>query len=241
MLGARRQDVWLLEEDPELGAEVPTDESAAATQQVLAPLRVVEPGSWEADEEYSGQTECFGLLVLEGFLLRHISCLEQSSAELLGPGDVIRPWDHDGDYPLESITTSFVVLERARIAVLGARFLESASQWPTIMGILIQRIGRRSRWLAVRTTISQLERATVRVLYLLWHLAERWGRVTAEGIVVPIELTHKQIAELIGARRPSVTNALGELQKDALVARRAAGGWVLRHDIADQLDALLAR
>ena len=31
--------------------------------------------------------------------------------------------------------------------------------------------------------------AVLVLLFLFWHLADRWGRVTKEGIVIPLKLT----------------------------------------------------
>ena len=42
-------------------------------------------------------------------------------------------------------------------------------------------------------------------------LADRWGRVTPDGIVVDLALTHELIGHLVGGRRPTVTLALAEL------------------------------
>jgi hypothetical protein len=49
-------------------------------------------------------------------------------------------------------------------------------------------------------------------------------------VVVPIELTHTALGHLIGARRSTVTLALGELSRLGAVVRRDDGAWVLRVD-----------
>lgn len=46
---------------------------------------------------------------------------------------------------------------------------------------------------------------------LLWHLADRWGRVRSDGVIVALDLTHSVLAELVAARRPTVTRSLSEL------------------------------
>ena len=61
---------------------------------------------------------------------------------------------------------------------------------------------------------------------LLWDLAERWGRVRAGAVVLPLRLTHSLLAELVAARRPTVTTALAGLAHSGLV-RTTRGGWVL--------------
>jgi CRP-like cAMP-binding protein len=66
-----------------------------------------------------------------------------------------------------------------------------------------------------------------RLLLTLWHLAERWGRVGADGIGVPLPLSHQRLADLVGAHRPSVTTAMGELVRSGAVSRRDDGTWIL--------------
>ena len=62
---------------------------------------------------------------------------------------------------------------------------------------------------------------------LFWHLAERWGRMTAEGVVMPLTLSHRLLGELVGARRPTVSAALGELAHEGRLVRRRSGDWLL--------------
>jgi len=68
--------------------------------------------------------------------------------------------------------------------------------------------------------------------------------VTRDGVVVPLPLTHELIGQVVGARRPAVTTALGHLHAHGLVARRADGGWLLRgappQELAELQEALPA-
>ena len=50
-----------------------------------------------------------------------------------------------------------------------------------------------------------------RLLRKLRQLAERWGRVTPDGIRLDLRLTHQELANMVGAVRESVTIALGRL------------------------------
>ena len=54
-------------------------------------------------------------------------------------------------------------------------------------------------------------RVDVRLHMLLWHLAARWGRVRSDGTVLRLRLTHAVLADLVAARRPTVTTALSDL------------------------------
>jgi CRP-like cAMP-binding protein len=85
---------------------------------------------------------------------------------------------------------------------------------------------QRSRNLAVNMAIVHQARVDVRLNMLLWHLAGRWGRVRSEGTVLRMRLTHAVLAELVAARRPTVTSALADLARSGLL-RRGRAEWVL--------------
>jgi hypothetical protein len=74
-----------------------------------------------------------------------------------------------------------------------------------------------------------MPRVDARVQALLWHLADRWGHVTLDGVVVPARLTHDMIGRLVGAHRPSVTTALSELTRSGRISR-LPHGWLLTGD-----------
>ena len=86
---------------------------------------------------------------------------------------------------------------------------------------------------AVRhTAIAGLPRVEDRVLALFWELADRWGVVRPEGVVIRLKLTHEFIGRLIAAKRPTVSLALMSLAEDGLVTRDGDGGWTLSHESA---------
>ena len=72
-----------------------------------------------------------------------------------------------------------------------------------------------------------------RLKALFWHLAERWGRVSGDGVIVPLALTHRILGQLVGARRPTVSTALSELAERDELTRRPDGSWLLRGDPPD--------
>jgi CRP-like cAMP-binding protein len=109
------------------------------------------------------------------------------------------------------------------------------SPWPQLGVELFSRGLRRAHHLAVALAIAHHQRIDDRLLLTLWHLAERWGRVTVEGIVVPLPLGHQRLADLVGAHRPSVTTAMGDLARAGLVSRREDGDWVLHGGPPEQL------
>ena len=92
------------------------------------------------------------------------------------------------------------------------------------------RLGERSVRLGTTQAISQLTRVDRRLRALFWHLAERWGRVSSQGVIVPLALTHRILGQLVGARRPTVSTALAELAEREELVRRPDGSWLLRGD-----------
>jgi hypothetical protein len=52
------------------------------------------------------------------------------------------------------------------------------------------------------------------------------GLMAREVDVVPLPLGHQRLADLVGAHRPSVTTALGELTRAGSISRREDGHWL---------------
>jgi CRP/FNR family cyclic AMP-dependent transcriptional regulator len=222
----RRDLVAILEADADLRAAIPPNELEVARKHLVAQVLDVAPGSWDGG---IADTDGVGLLVLDGLLARELEVAGAKSLELLGTGDVIRPWDDDPGLSPFLAEATWTILEPTRFALLDARFMAVLGRWPKLGGEIIHRVLRRSRWLAVRLAIGNLKGVAERVTLLLWHMAGNWGRVTAEGTVVPFQLTHELIAELIGARRPSVTTAIGELREAGKLERRQEGWLLMGH------------
>ena len=72
---------------------------------------------------------------------------------------------------------------------------------------------RRSRNLAVTIAILNQPKVDARLLMLLWHMADRWGVLRGGEVLLPAQLPHAVLAELLTARRPTVTTALGLCSK----------------------------
>ncbi|MGH2957126.1 MAG: Crp/Fnr family transcriptional regulator [Solirubrobacterales bacterium] len=217
--------VRLLDVDPGLREAVPAEDLEVAGKRLRARRASLDPGPWD-DTEYHDST-FLGLLIIEGLISRDVEVAGTRSRELLGPGDLLRPWD-DADSELSPVRSqvSWTVHDPAAIAVLDRRFALLAGRWPDLGSEILSRLLRRSRWLAVLLAIAGLRGVEERILLFLWHLAGSWGTVTPEGTMVPFKLTHEVIADIIGARRPSVTTAISELQeRNAL--RRIDDGWLL--------------
>jgi CRP-like cAMP-binding protein len=124
----------------------------------------------------------------------------------------------------------WTALAETRLAILDRRFMARAARHPEIATMLLHRLTERSQRLAITQAISQLTRVDRRLLALFWHLAERWGRVSRDGVVVPLALSHRILGQLVGARRPTVSSAISELARRGELLRRDDGSWLLAGD-----------
>jgi CRP/FNR family transcriptional regulator, cyclic AMP receptor protein len=190
-------------------------------------------GRWEG-QRTDLSSGGIGLLVLHGLLIRRVGVGGGFGAELLGEGDLLRPWQGEGAQSTLAPTTGWRVLEPARIAVLDAHAAVRFARYPELTGRLVAKALERSRNLASGMAIVHHTRVEVRLHMLFWHLADRWGRVRSDGVLLPLRLTHAILADLVSARRPSVSTGLSELARQGLV-ERVGDGWLLRGEPPGEL------
>jgi CRP/FNR family cyclic AMP-dependent transcriptional regulator len=219
--------VRVLDVDPELGYRLDDEDRAAARRFAVAEVVALDPGPWPEASEAPDDGPQVGLLVLDGLVVHELRLGSGVCAELLGAGDLLRPWDEYSAQSIPGWSASWRVLEPARLAVLDRRFATVASRWPALLDVIMRRSVMRARAAGFLRAVTHMTRVDDRLLVLMWFLAERWGRVRPEGVVVPLKLTHQLLAALVGAKRPSVTTALGELTSAGLVERRDDGSWLL--------------
>ncbi len=189
---------------------------------------VLPKGAWDP-EPVVQRDASLGLLVVEGKLLKSTSLGIVTCAELLGQGDLLRPDDEAGEVATVPFTTRWEVVEKASLAILDRDFAVRIAPWPEIVGSLLARTALRSHHQALHFTSTRVRRLDERLYVLLWHMADRWGYVTPDGVRLPLDLTHEQLARLVGAARPSVTAKVAVLHETGVAIRCSNGpGWLLR-------------
>ena len=218
--------VHLLEADPDLARGLDPRRVREISQRLVARAMDIPRGPWAPRRLLSGGSHPIGLLVLDGLLVREATVGDHPSAELLGPGDVLRAWQEDDDVLLPR-SLEWTALTHTRVAIVDHALAVRAAQWPEIFATFVERAARRAERLVVMQAIGHLTRVDDRLLAMLWCLAERWGRVVPGGVVVNLRLPHRTLAGMVGARRPSVTTALGQLIARGEIERRPDGGWLL--------------
>jgi CRP-like cAMP-binding protein len=214
------------------------DESAAdeAKAHATAELISFEPGPWEPSIDAA--RALYGLFIVDGLLSRGVVIEGRRAAELLGPGDVLRPLSSESLVSSVSFTIEWEILQPTSFAVLDRDFADAVTRWPEIAGALMDRMVGRAHALAFHLAVSHLKLVETRLVAVLWYYADRWGRVTPEGRVLPVRLTHALLARVVGARRPSVSTALGRLQDRGLIERLPNGHWLLLGEPPSELHEL---
>ena len=219
----------VLLEDGDLGRAVPPDRREAAVRASAAATLFAPAGTWDPKGDAHRAYRGFGLLVLDGLLVRRVGFEQRVGAELLGPGDLLRPQDHDGEEATLPFEATWRVLSPLRLAVLDRRWSERMAPFPEVAIELSARSLLRARRIANMFTVALHPKLDQRLHLLLWELADRFGRVHRDGVHLDLPLTHELISHLAGARRPSVSSALARLGERGLLGRTDTG-WVLHGD-----------
>jgi CRP/FNR family cyclic AMP-dependent transcriptional regulator len=216
----------VLDEDPGLYEVVPEGRVTLARRASTAAVHSLPSGSWSAAEHADLARGGYGLLVLDGVLIRRVGLDGRFGAELLAQGDLLRPWQHDGERDVMPFETAWRVVAPARLAVLDLDWATRVAPFPQIGAELAGRALERSLRLATLMAIVQQPKLEQRLWMLFWELAQRHGKVHVDGVHVELPLTHEVISHLAAARRPSVSAALTKLAARGAI-RREGRGWVI--------------
>jgi hypothetical protein len=234
----RPRTVSLLALDPDLGVGLTAEARETAARELRVHVMGLPAGPWLP--RVSGGRTGLGLLIVDGLLIRETRAGGNCSAELLCPGDLVRPWQSDEESLIES-EPSWIVPEDARVAMLDDNLTAALAQWPSVISELFVRAVWRARALSVQRTFAQLRRLDERTLLYLWHVGERVGRVTPHGVAVHLPLTQERLAALIGAHRPSLTSALSGLERAGALVRDGRHDLVLTPRAGELVDELNER
>jgi CRP-like cAMP-binding protein len=228
------ESVRILEHDPELGLRVPAAEIAEARAQLRTPVMALKCGHWEVPS-HTGDPGALGFLLLEGVLARDMILAGNTATDLLGEGDVLQPWVPARDDGLVPYHVQWHVLAPLRLAVLDGGLARELVRWPQVMAAVLERVVKRVHRMAIHQALLQLSPVETRLLVLFWHLAERWGHVTPDGVALRLRLSHEVLGQLVGCQRPSVTTALRHIDESGRLARRPDGTWLLRGSAPDEM------
>jgi hypothetical protein len=229
--------IHVLARDPDLAEFLEGERLDRAVEECVAPTVPLKRGEWSPMDDLGDTHAALGMLVLRGMVMRRVGMAGRFGSEILGEGDLLRPWQDEDMAALGLPTGRWKVLQSGQVALLDAEFASLVAPYPEIMACLLARAVRRSRYLAMAMAIIHQPRIDVRLHMLLWHLAARWGQVHRDGVHLPVRLTHSTLADLVAARRPTVTKALGELAERSLLTWTGEY-WLLSDTPPAELEAL---
>jgi CRP/FNR family transcriptional regulator, cyclic AMP receptor protein len=216
--------VSLLEADPEMGRLL-TGKERAAARRVMLPVHTVA-GDRVDIGRLLVEAGAIGLFVLEGMLFQRLRINDRLTLRLLGPGDLFIP--SQASQAALPVQFACIATAATRLALLDEQVLTAARRWPHISAALLGHMAAQTERVAVQLAIAHLPRVDERLMAIMALLAERWGQLTADGIMIPLALTHETLGGLIGSRRSSVTVALSRLAKYGHLLKHERG-WLLRH------------
>lgn len=234
-LGSR---AGLLDAAPWLGSGLTAAERRRVNAAFTVPLVRLERGP----QPTPPHTDGLGYIVTEGLLAVKLHLSSCTSTAIVGPGEFLYPADVRCDSGPLGEERSVVALTGVELVAVDRRLWLVGARFPAVGDALMEALEDRLHITRFLLGLHQLARVEERVWLALWHLAVRHGRVTGRGVLVELpRVTHQLLAELVAARRPSVTVALRRLGELGLVRKVGRDGWLLGEDAADGITLLGSR
>ena len=230
--------VSVLDRDPDLGEDLAPEQFVLARQQAVARIVRYPKGEWIVGPHEFERSGSLGALITQGLLVRNVTVGDRTCAELLGPGDVTQPWLRIGPDASVGTEVDWQVAQPLALAVLDRGFVARVARWPEIPAAVTRRVMLRVHWLSFHLAVCHMRRVDDRLLLVLWHFADRWGKVTPRGVQLTIPLTHRLLALVVGARRPSVTAAVRALVEAGQLEPQPGSRWLLHGEPPAELRQL---
>jgi CRP/FNR family transcriptional regulator, cyclic AMP receptor protein len=214
---------------PDVMSRIPEDDRVPAERALVAPLLSA------CDEDLAAVLagapgDAFGFLLVDGIVLKETTLATRSALELLNAGDVLAPTLGEAQQYESRAVSRYLAHGPASLAVLGERFRAASRRWPEVGDDLHGRLARQTHRASAHLAMLHASRVEERIALLFEDLGERCGRMTADGVVIDISLTHDVIGRLVGAQRPTVSLALQTLAGAGSLCRADRDRWMIPRD-----------
>ena len=214
---------------PDVISRIPEEDRVLAERALLAPRLSAR------DEDLVGvldaaPTGAFGFLLVDGVVLKETTLATRSALELLNAGDVLAPTLSAPRQESSRAVSRYLAHGPVSLAVLGGRFRAASRRWPELGDDLHDRLARQTHRASAHLAMLHASRVEERIVLLFEDLGERCGRMTADGVVIDVTLTHDLIGRLVGAQRPTVTLALQTLAGAGALCRVERDRWMIPRD-----------
>lgn len=214
---------------PDVMSRIPEDDRRLAERALLAP-RLSARGKDLINVLAAAPRDAFGFLVVDGVVLKETTLATRSALEVLTAGDMLAPVSTEALEPGARAVSRYVAHGRVSLAVLGDRFRAASRRWPAVGDDLHDRLAKQTHRASAHLAMLHASRVEDRIILLFADLGERCGRMTTDGVVVDINLTHDIIGRLVGAQRPTVTLALQTLAGAGSLCRAGKDRWMIPRD-----------
>ncbi|GLZ35502.1 Crp/Fnr family transcriptional regulator [Lentzea sp. NBRC 105346] len=104
--------------------------------------------------------------------------------------------------------------------ITQADFRRCLAEHAEIALAVARNVGQKLRWATRRRIDFAGLEVKVRLARVLVELAARYGRDTADGLMIDLELTQPELAALVGAAEPTIHKALAELRRRGVIETR---------------------
>jgi CRP/FNR family cyclic AMP-dependent transcriptional regulator len=230
---------YLLDVDSDLADAFDIRTRLVVRQVATARVHEVPVGNGWVEDRFGIGPRGLGALVLDGLFALDVHIGGRTATELLGPGDLLQTPTADPEQLLDRELTRRALMP-SRVAALDGEFMDRIRPWPEFTLALLRRSHKRAVGLDLQRAVCSHPSLELRLALLLWHLAERFGRVEPGGVRLELPLTHALLGHLAAAERPSVSRSLGRLAEQGLVSG-SAGDWHLAGSVETCLNALGGR
>jgi CRP-like cAMP-binding protein len=160
------------------------------------------------------------VFLLESGLVRIYRESEQAEQVTFGyvqPGEVFGECAVFQDRPRESFAAAHEPSDVLRLS--RQRFKDAIQSRPSIMFAVAKQIEGRFKNVESRVEDLVFRDARSRLAHVILNLSEEFGHDEGERTILRIQLTHAELATLIGTSRPTVSIALGELEDEGVLTR----------------------
>lgn len=230
----------------ERNSERSSERSSPAPGSFAAQL---DPSTWEALGRYGrlrtypartalfhqGDPSRHVLILMAGWV--KITSVSRGGSEALlalrGPGDILGELAAvDGGPRSATVTT----LMPCRVqAVDGERFVEAVTQLPEIALALIRHLANNLRESDGKRLEYMAGTSSGRLAGLLLDLAARHGRHTAEGLVIELRLTQRELAAAAATSREAVARAVRMLRQRDVIRTDRGRVIIIQPDVLRSL------
>jgi CRP/FNR family transcriptional regulator len=148
-------------------------------------------------------------------LVRRLKEGKKLIVAVLGPGDILGlAATRQGHFALEA-----EALEKTRVGFIDKKdFTGLLERYPRLAAALVQKLSDEVAQLQERLFATARQGARSKLAYLLLQLAETHGRKHPQGVLIDVELTQSELAEMAGISRETASLALSQFKSRGLIA-----------------------